>query len=217
MKRFDGVFGVLPRRNGRGGGAPAAGAGRPAVFLDRDGTLIEEVHYLDDPAGVRLLPGAAEAIRGLRASGFACVLVTNQSAIARGIITVERLVEIHGELNRQLAAAGAALDAIYYCPEAPTGEDRTVVEHPDRKPGPGLLLRAALDLGLDIHHSYMIGDMISDVLAGINAGCRRSFLVRTGKETSGVEAGHGAIFEVVDDLAAAAALILAATNQEANP
>ena len=84
-------------------------------------------------------------------------------------------------MNRQLAAEGATLDAIYYCPEAPAGDDRTVIEHGDRKPGPGMLLRAAEDLGLDLGASWMVGDMISDVLAGINAGCRGSILVRTGK------------------------------------
>ena len=101
------------------GPRPAAARTRPAVFLDRDGTLIEHVHYLSDPALVRLLPGAAEALRRLRRAGFACVLVTNQSAIGRGMLTEERLDQIHAEMNRQLAAEGATLDAIYYCPDAP--------------------------------------------------------------------------------------------------
>ena len=92
---------------------------RPAVFLDRDGTLIEHVHYLSDPAHVRLLPGAAEALGRLRRAGFVCVLVTNQSAIGRGMFTEARLHEIHVEMNRQLAEQGTALDAIYYCPDAP--------------------------------------------------------------------------------------------------
>ena len=152
--------------------APDRGGRRPAVFLDRDGTVIEHVHYLSDPARVRLLPGAAEALRRLRRAGFARVLVTNQSAIGRGMLTEDRLEEIHAELERQLAASGATLDGIYYCPDAPSGDDRTVVEHSDRKPGPGMLLRAADELGLDLDASWMVGDMISDVLAGHNAGCR---------------------------------------------
>jgi histidinol-phosphate phosphatase family protein len=188
--------------------------GRPAVFLDRDGTLIESVPYLSDPSAVRLLPGAAEALVRLRASGFACVLVTNQSAIGRGLITVGRLGEIHDELNRQLATAGAALDAIYYCPEAPAIDDPTVVEHDDRKPGPGLLIRAARELGLDLGASYMIGDIISDVLAGINAGCRASILVRKGPGSVETEREHPSSFVVADDLAAAADLILNATPRE---
>ena len=129
---------------------------------------------------MRLLPGAAEALRRLRQAGFARVLVTNQSAIARGMLTVERLAEIHAELERQLAESGASIDGIYYCPAAPAGDDRTVVECPDRKPGPGMLLTRAAEMGLDLAASWMVGDLISDVLAGLNAGCR-SILVRSGQ------------------------------------
>jgi histidinol-phosphate phosphatase family protein len=179
-----------------------------AVFLDRDGTLIEHVPYLSDPALVRLLPGVAEALKRLRRAGFALVLVTNQSAIGRGLLTPERLHEIHGELSRQLAAAGATIDRIYYCPDAPAGEDRTVVEKSDRKPGPGMLLRAAGDLSLELSACWMVGDLISDVLAGLNAGCR-SILVRSG-QTSPDEAGLFASQALVAaDLGAAAELILA--------
>jgi len=155
---------------------------RPAVFLDRDGTLIEHVHYLSTPAEVRLLPGAAEAIAQLRRAGFLCVVITNQSAIGRGMITESRLYEIHAEMNRQLAERGTAVDGIYYCPDVPSGDDRTVVENSNRKPGPGMLLQAASDLRLDLAGSWMIGDLISDVLAGLNAGCR-SILVSTGQIT----------------------------------
>ena len=132
---FDAIF---PRRHKAGKGEL-----RPAVFLDRDGTLIEHVHYLSDPAQVRLLPGAADAIRRLRRAGFVCVLVTNQSAVGRGMITEARLHEINAEMDRQLAEQGAALDAIYYCTDVPSGDDRTIVENDNRKPGPGMLLRAA--------------------------------------------------------------------------
>src|ERR1017187_6691872 len=114
---------------------------RPAVFFDRDGTLIEHVSYLSDPALVRLLPGATEALKRLRRAGFAVVLVTNQSGIGRGMLTEDRLDQIHTELNRQLTAGGATIDGIYYCPAVPAGDDRTMVEHPDRKPGPGMLRR----------------------------------------------------------------------------
>ena len=153
---------------------------RPAVFLDRDGTLIEHVHYLSNPAEVRLLPGAAEALAQLRRAGFLCVLITNQSAIGRGMITENRLHEIHAEMNRQLAEQGTALDGIYYCPDVPSGDDRTVVENSNRKPGPGMLLQAASDLKVDLAGSWMVGDLISDVLAGLNAGCR-SILVSSGQ------------------------------------
>jgi D,D-heptose 1,7-bisphosphate phosphatase len=188
------------------------GQRRPAVFLDRDGTVIEHVHYLSDPALVRLLPGAAEALRRLRRAGFARVLVTNQSAIGRGMLTLDRLEEIHAELERQLAASGATLDDIYYCPDAPFGDDRTVVEHSDRKPGPGMLLRAADELGLDLDASWMVGDLISDVLAGHNAGCR-SILVESGKNPSSDVVAAAGRYPVVADLAASVDMMLSAAEK----
>ena len=118
-----------------------SGSPRPAIFLDRDGTLIEHVHYLTDPTHVRLIPGVAQALVRLRRGGFALVVVTNQSAIGRGMLTEETLGKIHLELSRQLAACGATIDGIYHCPDVPAVIDRTVVENSDRKPGPGMLLR----------------------------------------------------------------------------
>jgi histidinol-phosphate phosphatase family protein len=183
------------------------GTARPAVFLDRDGTLIEHVPYLSDPAMVSLLPGAAEALKRLRRAGFARVLVTNQSAIGRGMLAVNRLDKIHTELNRQLALQGATIDGIYYCPDAPRSDDRTIVESQDRKPGPGMLLRAAADLNLKLESSWMVGDLISDVLAGRNAGCK-SILVQSG-ETSQAEADAVAGFALIaPNLAASVDLIL---------
>ena len=216
LTRFLGLLGERLRGRrvpGRPPGAPARAAGRPAVFLDRDGTLIEDTHYLVDPRHVRLLPGAVEALRRLRAAGFACVVVTNQSAIARGMLTEDGLRLVHEELARQLAERGVALDATYHCPEAPLGGDPTAVEHPDRKPGPGMLLRAAADLGLDLGASWMIGDAISDALAGRNAGCRGSILVRTGRKPH--EAGDGVArgFPVCRDLLEATGLILDRTTR----
>jgi len=193
---------LFPGQSRVGNGTP-----RPAVFLDRDGTLIEHVPYLSDPAMVSLLPGAAEALKRLRRAGFARVLVTNQSAIGRGMLAVNRLDEIHTELNRQLALQGATIDGIYYCPDAPKSDDRTVVENPDRKPGPGMLLRAAADLNLDLGASWMVGDLISDVLAGLNAGCK-SILVQSG-QTSQAEADTVAgLAPIAPDLAASVDLIL---------
>ncbi|MDX2036746.1 MAG: HAD-IIIA family hydrolase [Isosphaeraceae bacterium] len=150
---------------------------RPAVFLDRDGTLIESVHYLKDPDEVRLVDGAADSLRRLARAGFALVLVTNQAAIGKGLMTDFDLERVHDRLEALLAAEGAKLDAIYHCSIAGCGSDRTVIEHRDRKPGPGMLLRAAQDLDLDLGRSWMIGDMISDVLAGRNAGCLDSILI----------------------------------------
>jgi D-glycero-D-manno-heptose 1,7-bisphosphate phosphatase len=183
-------------------------APRPAVFLDRDGTIIEQVHYLSEPDKVKLLPDAGSSLRRLKDAGYALVAITNQSAIGRGWITVEQYQAVNDEMNRQLLAEGVTLDGIYYCPEAPTGDDRTVVTHGDRKPGPGMLLRAAEELGLDLSRSWMIGDMISDALAGINAGCRGSFLVETGKKMTEDEARTVFGFTVLPHLSAAADVIL---------
>ena len=153
---------------------------RPAVFLDRDGTIIVSIHYLADPELVRLIDGAARAIRALRSAGYALVVVSNQSAVGRGMLSVERLFEVHDAMCRRLAEKGASLDGFYFCAAVPASDDRTAIEHPDRKPGPGMLLRASIDLDLDLSRSWMIGDMVSDVLAGRNAGCMGSILVRSG-------------------------------------
>lgn len=154
---------------------------RPAIFLDRDGTIIRQVHHLCDPDLVSLLPGAAQAIRLFREAGYACVVVTNQSVIGRGMLTEAGLHEIHDRMHEQLAAEGTELDGVYFCPFAPAKNgDRTSIEHPNRKPAPGMLLDAAEELNLDLSRSWMIGDMASDVLAGRNARCKGSVLVLTG-------------------------------------
>ena len=195
---------------------PSCKGGKPAVFLDRDGTVIEHVHYLGNPADVRLVPGAAGSIQRLREAGFVCVVVTNQSAIGRGMITLEQVGLVHDEMNRQLAAEGTEVDAIEFCPLAPSGEDRTVIDHPDRKPGPGMLFRAAETLGLDLDASWMVGDLISDVLAGINAGCKGSILLRSGQAKSSnlSNLGPWPEYHVVDDIMGAAELILAESDTE---
>jgi D-glycero-D-manno-heptose 1,7-bisphosphate phosphatase len=178
-----------------------------AVFLDRDGTLIELVHHLADPAKVRLLPRAGQAVKALRDAGFTCVLVTNQSAIGRGLLTVEGLGEVHAEVLRQLAEEGTTVDGHYYCPLEPRVKNPRVVEHPDRKPGPGMLLRASAELGLEITRSVMVGDTLSDLLAGRNAGCERTILVRTGYGKDLLDHEGAADLEA-DDLWAASRLIL---------
>ena len=150
-----------------------------AAFLDRDGTLIELVHHLTDAGDVRLIKGAGAAVRRLMDGGWKVVIVTNQSVIGRGKLTEEGLAEVHGEMNTQLARFEAAIDAIYFCPLAPTQKDPRVIEDPLRKPGPGMLLQAAREHDIDLAASWMVGDTLSDMLAGKNAGCK-SLLVRTG-------------------------------------
>ena len=189
--------------------------GRPAVFLDRDGTVIEQVHYLSDPARVKLIPDAGPALRRLQEAGYPLVVVTNQSALGRGRMSLEQYESVNAEMVRQLAREGVALDRVEYCPEVPEKDDRTSISHRDRKPGPGMLLRAMGDLGIDPSRSWMIGDMISDVLAGINAGCHGNLLVATGKGLTEAEAAIQAEYQTVANLSAAADLILRSSADRA--
>lgn len=180
---------------------------RPAVFLDRDGTIVREVDYLRRPDRMRLLPHAADAIRRLRHGGFAVVLATNQSGIARGLLTEADLADIHEALRRRLARRRARLDGIYYCPHHPEFGGAAYRRECDcRKPAPGMLLRAAWELGLDLARSFAVGDSERDLEAGRRAGCR-TVLVRTGYGRA-AEARGAAADHVADDLAAAADWIL---------
>jgi histidinol-phosphate phosphatase family protein len=181
---------------------------RPAVFLDRDGTLIEDVPYLGDPARVSLVPGAAAAIQILRRAGFACVVVSNQSAVGRGLITLEQLHRVHAEMCQQLAAAGVVIDGNYWCTHAPQAPDKLLIEHVDRKPGPGMLLRAARDLNLALARSWIIGDQLGDMLAGRNAGCKSGILVRTGHDLTPSLEVLGDDWPIAADLAAAADIVV---------
>jgi D-glycero-D-manno-heptose 1,7-bisphosphate phosphatase len=181
----------------------------PAVFLDRDGTLIEERSYPKDPDQVQLLPGAAAAVRRLRRAGFACVVVTNQSGVGRGLLTEAQMHAVNDEMQRQLRAAGTRLDGLYCCTLAPQTPDKTAIEHPDRKPGPGMLLRAARELQLDLEASWVVGDSVSDILAGRHAGSRGQILVRTGHDLAEALAFLGSDVTVLNDLAEAADFILA--------
>ena len=142
------------------------GAGRPAVFLDRDGTVIHDAHYLSDPEGVRLLPGAAESIARLNRAGIPVILVTNQSGIGRGYFTEADFRRVQGKLIRLLAARGARLDAVYHCPHAPG------IGAPCgcRKPGVGLFERAAKEHGLDPARSWYVGDRVRDVAPAAKLG-----------------------------------------------
>ena len=154
--------------------------GRPAVFLDRDGTIIGEVDYLRRPEDVRLLAHAAAAIRRLNEAGLPVVVTTNQSGIARGMLTEKDLEAIHDVLRHRLAARGAHLDAIHFCPHHPdAGRGRYRRRCRCRKPAPGMLLRAAKDLDLDLDRSFAVGDSERDLLAGRKVGCR-TVLVQTG-------------------------------------
>jgi D-glycero-D-manno-heptose 1,7-bisphosphate phosphatase len=144
-----------------------------AVFLDRDGTIVVLVDYLDDPDELVLIPGAAEAIRSFNEQGLKVVMITNQSALARGYFTEEVLDAVHEQLSRLLDKEHARIDAIYYCPHHP--DDKCSC----RKPEPGLILKATAEMGIDPSRSFMVGDKIADVKAGQSSGCK-GILVLTG-------------------------------------
>jgi len=157
---------------------------RPAVFLDRDGTLMEEVHYCADPALVRVFPGTAAALRRLVEHGFLCVIITNQSGIGRGLLTEAQYHAVQAELLKQLEEIGPIspirpigpmklVAASYFCPDAPP------TPSPRRKPEPGMVLEAARDLGIDLAQSWFVGDKAADIECGTRAGTR-TILVQTG-------------------------------------
>jgi len=151
-----------------------------AVFLDRDGTVNEEVGYLSELQQLKLLPGAGKAIKRLNDTGFKVVLVTNQSGVARGYFPESFVQETHKLLIRMLKDEGADLDGIYYCPHHPkAGSSEYTRECDCRKPATGLLDRAAQELSIDLSSSFVIGDKWSDVELGQRAGCK-SILVRSG-------------------------------------
>jgi len=144
-----------------------------AVFLDRDGTINEEVSYLGDPTLLHLIPGAAEAIHTLNRAGILTVVVSNQSAVGRGYFSTATVEAIHQQLGKQLAKHDARLDAIYYCPHRPNDGCEC------RKPRTGMLVQAAREYGIDTQRAFMVGDKVSDLDAGRQVGCR-TVLVLTG-------------------------------------
>ena len=153
---------------------------RPAIFLDRDGVIIEDSHYVSSTQEVRLIPGSADAIAALNAAGWVVVVVTNQSGVARGMFTTETVEAVHAHIAELLAARGAKVDAFHYCPHHIDGEvEEFRGDCECRKPKPGMLLRAATELGLDLERSWIVGDRPSDLQAGAAVGCQ-SVLVQTG-------------------------------------
>ena len=166
-----------------------------AVFLDRDGTVIEHVHYVTDPAKVAIVPGGVEALRKLRDDGYLLVLVSNQSLVGRGYGTVEDVEAVNARMLELLAEGGVTIDCVKYCPHRP--ED----DCPNRKPNPGMLLEAAKELDIDLGLSVMIGDNVTDVEAAENAGCSLNVLLGAGEESTE--------FVVAKDLPEAVELVLA--------
>lgn len=181
-----------------------------AVFLDRDGTLIEEVGYLDRLDRLKLFPETVDALRALQRAGFQLIIATNQSGIAQGLFTETFVQELHGHLTDLLARGGVRLDGIYMCPHHPEAKlDAYRARCECRKPSPGLVRQASRERDLELTRSYMIGDRWRDLLAGQTTGTK-GVLVRTGYgETEARRPPAGARADaVVDNLAAAASWIL---------
>ena len=181
---------------------------RPAVFLDKDGTLIRDVPYNVDPDCVVLTDGAAQGVRKLHAAGFVLVVVSNQSGVARGYFEETDLDAVWAKLHNLLGVPFA----VYYCPHHPEGHAPYDVRCTCRKPEPGLLLRAAQEHSLDLSRSWLVGDILNDVEAGRRAGCRTVLLANVdngGGETEWVLNLERTPHHVVGNLAEAAEVILA--------
>lgn len=173
---------------------------RRYVLLDRDGTIMADRHYLSDPAGVELLPGAVEGLRAMRRLGLGLLMVSNQSGLGRGYFNEQDLWAVHQRLRRLLADQGVGLDGSYYCPHTP--EEACAC----RKPAPGLIQQAAQEHGFDPGQCFVIGDKACDVGLGLGVGAV-SILVRTGHGRQHEAAAGPRPHYVVDDLLEAARLI----------
>lgn len=149
---------------------------RKACFLDRDGVVNVEVCYLHEPEKTELNPGIVEALKKLRAAGYLAIVITNQAGVAKGIFPEADIARTHARIQELLAAEGAAVDDFFYCPHHPdiTGECAC------RKPAPGMILEAAKKWDIDLSGSFLIGDRLSDIFAGRNAGLAAEYLVMTG-------------------------------------
>jgi D-glycero-D-manno-heptose 1,7-bisphosphate phosphatase len=143
------------------------------VLLDRDGTIIEEIGYISDPSKVKLLGDAASSIAGLNQKGIPVAVVSNQAGVARGLFTVEDIEKVNQRLRELLASHGASLDGVYYCGHHPDYD----IECDCRKPRPGLLVKAAAEMSIDLSRSFMVGDKLTDIQAGKAAGTSTVFLL----------------------------------------
>jgi D-glycero-D-manno-heptose 1,7-bisphosphate phosphatase len=175
------------------------------VFLDRDGTIIEERNYLHRPEDVVILPGAGQALKRLDQAGFKLIIVSNQSGVGRGYFTLADVERVNEHLGRELAGAGVRFERIYIAPEAPETPSR------GRKPSPQFLFDARDEYGINLAASYMVGDKLIDLECGWNAGVKACILVRTGygAQVERVSADKLGSAVVVDDLGGAAEWIIA--------
>lgn len=174
---------------------------RKAVFFDRDGTLIYDKVYLNDPEQIEYLPNEIEALKRLRDAGYVFAVLTNQSGMAKGIVSIENLDEIHSRMRKHFSRNGIDILGFYYAPY------NTHTNHKVRKPNPGMLTRAALDFNIDLTQSWMVGDRMTDVEAGARAGCKTILL--SGEETPEDFPQYAKPTAIVNGLSAMATAILA--------
>ena len=157
-------------------------------FLDRDGVLIVEKCYLSDPDHVELTPGAPDVIKRLHAEGYLCIVITNQAGVARGYYNEQSINLVHDKINDLLSAEGETIDAYYYCPHHPEGTEPEYTKICNcRKPATGMIEQACSDFDIDLKSSFIIGDKLTDIQTGFNAGCKTGILVRTGHGESEIE------------------------------
>ncbi|MBT3767608.1 MAG: HAD family hydrolase [Rhodospirillaceae bacterium] len=167
---------------------PQGSAAQPALFLDRDGVVVEEVHYLHRVEDTIIVPGAADVIRQANERGILVVIVTNQAGVGRGIYTWDDFITVQDHILDELSAAGARVDAVYACPHhTQAGPPYNDPDAPDRKPNPGMLLRAADAFEIEMRQSWIIGDRANDLVAGLRAGINGGIHVFMGH---GVESGE---------------------------
>lgn len=174
---------------------------KPAVFMDRDGTLIDERGYLSDAGRIRFYPDAAAALKSLKKAGFKLIIVTNQSGVARGYFTLKQLARVHRRFTKLLKEKGAGVDGIYFCPHGPDGDCSC------RKPRPGMGKQAAKKFKIDLPKSYMVGDQPRDIQFAKNLGVK-SVLVLTGGGRSARKEAGGAASKVTSTIGSAARWIL---------
>jgi D,D-heptose 1,7-bisphosphate phosphatase len=154
---------------------------RPAVFLDRDGTLITDAGYLSEPSQIKLYPQTAGALKILRKGGFYLFVVTNQSGVARGYFSEAQVKKVHQRLQSMLKAQGTKIDAFFYCPHHPLGKVKSLSKRCDcRKPSTGMVKQALKRYAIDLKKSYVVGDKMDDLLLARNAKVATGVLVRTG-------------------------------------
>ncbi|HKN88420.1 MAG TPA: HAD family hydrolase [Nitrospiraceae bacterium] len=182
---------------------------KQAVFLDKDGTLIEDVPYNCDGRLIRLMPGVGDGLRRLQAAGYTLIVVSNQPGVAHGFFSTDALGQVETTLGAILEGERVRLDGFYYCPHHPEGRVPAYATACDcRKPSPGLLIQAASDYAIELHASWMIGDILHDVEAGRRAGCR-TILIDNGHETEWHLGAYRCPDATAADLASAADIILA--------